>query len=428
MRTKVDAPAAVHREPRGTARRSWLLVCACALATLLGLAAGPAARAGSLTEHGTIVYPARRVPITFDHRRHARLGTGCVYCHERATVSRASADRLLPPPARCDACHGTDHGPLGAKPGVGPAERCDYCHERRAGLPGEAATRATPPDGEAVSRVVLPAANLRFDHAAHSSRGIPCARCHAGVEKLGAASLSALPPMALCTSCHRRGGSAKSGCDVCHLTTDGGRLRTSFAAGKLVPGSFMPEAAHGGDWLYRHKLVAGADSAACATCHAESECVDCHDGRVRPRAVHPNDWLGLHAMAARQDEPSCTSCHRAASFCVTCHQRAGIAQSGPAGNAADRGRFHPPRAVWTEAPRTARHHAWEAERNITACVSCHTERDCASCHATAARGGQGGLSPHPPGFEGACATAFSKNPRPCLFCHDAGDSSLSRCR
>jgi hypothetical protein len=215
---------------------------------------------------------------------------------------------------------------------------------------------------------------------------------------------------------------------VCHFTTVGGRLKTSFAAGKLMPGRFMHAAEHGPDWVSRHKLVAGADSAACATCHSEEECVDCHDGRVRPRQVHPNDWLGLHAVAARQDEGSCTSCHRASSFCITCHQRTGVAQSGPLADSALRGRFHPPRSVWTDPPRTPSHHAWEAERNITACVSCHSERDCATCHATAARGGQGGLSPHPMGFAASCGNAFARNPRPCLFCHDSGDPSLARCR
>ena len=408
-----------------------LLLLACVLAAFVGMtfapgraAAGPDAAPAVLRRQSprddadAVLYPPQRIALHFDHARHAKLGTGCVYCHEQATKSRTSGDRLLPPPSRCDACHGSNHDHLDrVTGGTGAAAACSYCHEPR---PGRSSTD--------VERTVLPPANVRFDHAAHTSRGIPCTRCHASVERAGLATTSGLPRMKDCTSCHAQGGTAKDGCDVCHVTTVGGRLKTTFAAGKLLPGRWMHDAEHGPDWVYRHKLVAGADSAACATCHSEEECVDCHDGRVRPRQVHPNDWLGLHSVAARQDEASCTSCHRASSFCITCHQRTGVAMSGPLGDSAARGRFHPPRSVWTDPPRTASHHAWEAQRNITACVSCHSERDCATCHATAARGGQGGLSPHPMGFAGSCGNAFGRNPRPCLFCHDPSDPSLARCR
>jgi hypothetical protein len=418
--------------------QSLLLVAACIAAALFGLAFRPErAYAGAPADLGAppgtatasaapppddtdrVVYPAQRIAIKFDHARHAKLGTGCVYCHEQATKSRVSKDRLLPPPSRCDACHGSNHDHLEqVLPGVGPAAPCSYCHEAREGAPAAD-----------VARTVLPPANLRFDHAAHSSRGIECARCHGGVERASLATTRALPKMSSCTSCHQPGGSAKAGCDVCHPTTVGGRLKTNFPSGRLMPGTgWMSSAEHGPDWTFRHKLVAGANSAACASCHSEEECVECHDGRVRPRRVHPNDWLGMHPTAARQEEASCTSCHRASSFCVTCHQRTGVAMSGPVGNAPARGRFHPPKAVWTDLPRTTQHHAWEAERNITACVSCHTERDCATCHATASQGGRGGLSPHPVGFAGACNGAFAKNPRPCLYCHDASDPNLARCR
>ena len=409
---------------------SSLLAFACIFAVFVGAVFAPAravadaeGRASLLRETtradvDTVLYPPQHIALHFDHARHAQLGTGCVYCHDSATKSRSVGDRLLPPPSRCDACHGTDHAHIErVEAGVGAAADCAYCHVARSGRPSND-----------VERTVMPPSNLRFDHAAHTSRGITCPRCHAGVERTALATTSGLPRMKDCTSCHAAGGPAKDGCDVCHLTTVGGRLKTRFSSGTLMPGRFMSGAEHGADWTFRHRIVAGADSTLCATCHSEEECVECHDGRVRPRQVHPNDWLNLHSVAARQDEQACQSCHRATSFCITCHQRTGVAMSGPAGDAANRGRFHPPRSVWTDPPRTAGHHAWEAERNISACVSCHTERDCATCHATTARGGQGGLSPHPMGFSASCRGAFAKNPRPCLFCHDSGDPSLAACR
>jgi len=290
---------------------------------------------------------------------------------------------------------------------------------------------------------VAPRPNLKFDHAEHHARGVACGECHEGVESASLATVQHLPRMRRCLECHGESGArasppahegsapapeAAGACDVCHLTASGSRIVTTFPTGQLLPPRWMGDAEHGPDWIRRHRHVAGANSTACASCHEESECVDCHDGRVRPRSIHPGDWLTAHAMATRTDDPTCGSCHRAQSFCIGCHERAGVAMSGPLGTLQDRGRFHPPETVWTGRPRTSRHHAWEAERNIQACISCHTERDCASCHATAIRGGQGDLSPHPPGFAASCSRALAKNPRPCLYCHDAGDPGLDRCR
>ena len=111
--------------------------------------------------------------------------------------------------------------------------------------------------------------------------------------------------------------------------------------------------------------------------------------------------------------------------------------SGPFANLAERGRFHPAKSEWTDGPRTPRHHAWEAERNISACVSCHVERDCAICHASAAMGGRGsgfpagpgqGTDPHPIGFRSRCASALRQNARPCLVCHTPDDPNLLDCR
>jgi hypothetical protein len=104
---------------------------------------------------------------------------------------------------------------------------------------------------------------------------------------------------------------------------------------------------------------------------------------------------------------------------------------------ANRGRFHPPPRVWTNGPVVGQHHGVEAQRNLDACVSCHSERDCVSCHATPSAGGTGwvgrngdlrGLNPHPPGFSSRCATALRKNARPCLVCHHPADPTLEMCR
>jgi hypothetical protein len=382
----------------------------------------------------TAVFPPQRLTIRFNHAAHAQgLKISCTTCHDRAKTSRSSADRLLPPGSRCDACHGSDHS-NGAAVKSDPNELiadCGFCH-----------LGYRPGDGNRVERLLLPTPNLKFNHALHVARGATCQSCHGTVERLELATRDALPRMRACVSCHRSSTSSSSpaapsgACSTCHLS-EGLRLKTQFGNLQLLPPQWMKDSQHGPDWLARHKSVAGDDSRFCGNCHSEKSCADCHDGRVRPRLVHPNDFLSMHAVSARQNSPRCTSCHQQQSFCLSCHQRAGVAQSGPFGNFAERGRFHPPPAVWTEGARAPRHHAWEAARNLNACISCHTERDCVACHSTRSVGGPGngltagsgrGANPHSVGFRSRCGRALRQNARPCLVCHDPADPNLAECR
>lgn len=375
-----------------------------------------------------VIFPPQTLGLRFDHARHMALGATCTTCHERARTSRVSADSLLPNGTRCDGCHGTNHRATPVAAAGDALGACPTCHRGyRAG------------DGQRVLPTSVPPPHLRFDHAAHTTRGIPCQRCHGDVGALGLATREQLPRMRGCLGCHT-GESGKPGqpqgtCPTCHLTEHGSLLVTTFAEGRLEPPRWLHDAEHGPDWLERHKRIAADDSRFCASCHTERFCTACHDGRVRPRQVHPNDFLSMHAVAARKNSPTCTSCHQQQSFCLGCHQRAGVTQSGPLGNLSTRGRFHPPPAIWTDGPRGPGHHAWEAERNLNACVSCHTERDCVTCHATAAVGGPGNpgslgrrTDPHPAGFVTRCGRALRQNPRPCLVCHDPSDPSLGECR
>jgi hypothetical protein len=370
----------------------------------------------------------------------------------RGQASQKSADSLLPPATRCDGCHGTNHRNLSAVTTDEPRAlgQCNFCH-----------VGYDPKRPSIVARMVVPKPNLRFDHQKHvTGQRMPCARCHGKVEELTLATRDQLPRMKECVTCHVLGSGdgtggmaalgakaapgskaakarASGACTTCHLSEPNGMLTTAFKSGKLLPPPWLHDAGHGADFIERHKLIAGDDSRFCANCHQPRFCVGCHDGNVRPRRIHPNDFLSQHTMAARQDNPRCTTCHQQQSFCLTCHQRAGVTMSGPVGNFTSRGRFHPPKSVWTDAPRTSAHHAWEAERNLNACVSCHQERDCAICHATRNVGGRGpsigggggqGVNPHPAGFGGRCQQALRQNPRPCLTCHLPNDQDLQRCR
>src|SRR6185436_12882078 len=275
-------------------------------------------------------------------------------------------DSILPEGSRCDGCHGTNHRKSPVTGGGELLAECGFCHVGyREG------------DGQRVSRLEIPAPNLRFDHALHVGKSIACARCHGDVGSLELATFDQLPRMRGCFGCHEadsvKKGVASRACPTCHLTERASLMKTSFPGGKLVPPAWLHASEHSPDWIERHKKVAANDGKFCANCHEERFCSACHDGRLRPRRVHPNDFLSMHPVQARRNEPRCTSCHQEQSFCLSCHQRAGVTLTGPSEILAGRGRFHPPPAIWTDGPRTASHHAREAERNLNACVSCHIE-------------------------------------------------------
>lgn len=376
----------------------------------------------------TVIYPAQTLAIRFNHKFHVeQQHRSCNACHPGGQTSSNVQDKLTPPGTVCDACHMTDHTNLNkVEAGDDDMGKCEFCH-----------VGYKPGDGNKVTALVLPRANMVFNHQKHSARNIGCGQCHGQVEKLELATRDQLPRMKGCFGCHQQPdamarGDAKSACDTCHIRAngqEGGNIKTMFPSGVLSPPRWLHNAFHGPDFIDRHKMVGGNDSQFCANCHKEDFCTNCHDGRVRPRNIHPSDYLNMHAVEARFQMQKCQSCHREQSFCLGCHQRVGVSMSGPAA-VRESGRFHPAKEIWSDPPRKPGHHAFEAQRNLAACVSCHTERDCVICHG--GRGIGAGFNPHRTGFAGGCGVQFRRNPRPCFVCHDPGDAMaggvLTQCR
>ena len=179
---------------------------------------------------------------------------------------------------------------------------------------------------------------------------------------------------------------------------------------------------HDHEWLVRHRWVAADQGRMCAQCHQESDCTDCHDGRVRPQRIHPGDYLTIHPAQARRDQPRCTSCHQTTRFCGECHARLGLSTiSAPVVRASSR--FHPPAAMWVRGPTQ---HGIEARRAMNTCASCHAEQDCVACHGALGIGA--GVSPHPPGFDMSCGRALEQNDRACRTCHGDLEALRRRCR
>jgi hypothetical protein len=367
-----------------------------------------------------VVFPDQTLRLSFSHADHLRDGrTDCFDCHAAAARSRSSLDDLLPTEAACRPCHAIDRArPDAPDPPGRPPGRCAACHpDHRAGQP--------------VVRSLVPPPNLIFDHAAHLARGTGCARCHGDLlaDGVGRATREHLPVMASCLTCHD-GAAAPSRCATCHPARGGGRLVTRFASGELRPSAAVRGADHHDlGFATDHRLVAQADRRLCRNCHREDDCIECHQGVVKPMAIHGNDYVLLHAIDARRDATDCGGCHRQQSFCVGCHSRSGVSADGrgseflgPSSGDLTR-RFHPPGWVTFGAAgpeigqRGADHHAFQAQRNLRQCASCHREEHCLTCHSAQPSSFQ--VSPHPRGWAGSrrCEALAARNPRMCLRCH-----------
>lgn len=368
-----------------------------------GLALGAGVGTGERSE---AIYPRQRLPLRFDHQVHLADGMSCTSCHAGARKSTRPSDWLLPAHPECEDCHDLEKAARGEK--TDPPASCETCH------PG-----FVPSAQQRPARVELPAANLRFDHRLHVEKKVRCQTCHGEMEGVGLATRAQLPKMATCLECHD-GAQAKAECATCHLTGSGGRLITQFTSGLLKPMRGNPFGMdHGPRFEFTHAARAASSPAQCLTCHAERECQSCHDAVRKPLSVHPNDWISLHPSQVRNNALRCDSCHRLQSFCVACHERAGVANQAHPTLQTGAGRVHPPLSVWVETPGP-QHHSVQASRDLRSCISCHREETCLTCHSEKL-GGSGrveqGINPHPPGFVNTCQLARSRNDRACVRCH-----------
>jgi hypothetical protein len=356
-----------------------------------------------LTDWSPVVYPLQRLPITFSHQKHLARGTACVACHPAATTSRSAVDNLIPTEVACRACHAIDRA-VPDKAGT-PSASCATCH------PGFVA-------GQPVGRIQLTPPPLKFDHSRHAQTA--CARCH-DMTNVDLATTKQLPTMASCLGCHKE-GSEERHCTDCHLAKLGGLMETQFVHGDLVPHHDGLGDAHGPDFAKHHAQEARQIGSTCTACHDQSECIACHQGVTKPMDFHPGNYLLTHPVEARRGTPDCSACHRSESFCVACHERAGLGTRGDTQfDSTDPSRlFHP--MGWSSKGPGPNRHAIEARKNISSCTSCHREEDCLTCHS-ADSGNTVHASPHPPGWRGSakCRAMDRGNRRMCLRCHVTKD-------
>ena len=376
-----------------------------------------------------------------------RRDIACQSCHTQALTSTSARDNLLPREAACQSCHPIDHAQPW-KQTEGPPTACAACHLGAPRAPTAEVPGPGPQLESAIARVELPEPFIKFNHQLHAQRQIACTRCHGDLTQVDLASRAQLPRMALCLSCHndgliaarpgrpagRGGPGASSRCAACHLSSPDGTVRVQYPTGLLVPSGTLRGDDHGMEFRQQHRSAALNDEEYCASCHRRDFCQRCHNGVVKPLDYHGGDFVARHGMEARRNQLDCSGCHRQQTFCLGCHERLGVVDhaslpgrppvSGFAPATARR--FHPD--GWASPSVGPGHHAYEAQRNIRTCTSCHREQTCLQCHS-ALSGSASGLSanPHPADWTaGRCQALRSRNPRVCLKCHRDGSPEL-RC-
>ncbi len=134
-------------------------------------------------------------PIPFDHSLHVGQNQiQCQYCHNQAERSSHSNIPAL--------------------------STCMNCHQVvKTDSPWIQKMRDAYDKGESISWVkvhMLPD-HVKFNHAAHLSRGVNCATCHGPIETMKVVSQYSDLSMGWCVNCHRQPEhSAPLNCSTCH--------------------------------------------------------------------------------------------------------------------------------------------------------------------------------------------------------------------
>ncbi|MCZ6636164.1 MAG: hypothetical protein O7G87_22430 [bacterium] len=313
----------------------------------------------------TIPEQNRSKVIIFSHQFHLQdIGLECTDCHVNAPQSERSGDNLLPKEANCSDCHGDE---------VKDPDQCQKCHQ----------DVAHPVAFENPERVI------DFPHEFHLARvGLQCEDCHRGMMQTDYAARKHWPAMPDCLTCHQD-EAAPADCETCHPKVEVIRPQThqqnwihehrQFSragdmpcamchqdswcedchAGALLvslegPAEKMASGApanrgrvgqivqrqHELNYRFTHPMDAVGKERACATCHDQTFCVDCHrvEGQERrfkpvwhgPLLSDPRPWVlggvgsggGRHAEWARRDMEQCVACHDVEGddpSCIQCH-------------------------------------------------------------------------------------------------------------
>lgn len=205
----------------------------------------------------------------------------------------------------------------------------------------------------------------------------------------------------VCATCHTR-----ESCATCHgegrplVAARLASARPGGPQGVTITAAAMMPVGHTTTFFDRHGTAAAIGVPQCAACHAEKECVACHDGVRRP-SFHAIDFVVRHGAEAFAERMECAACHSEEAFCRDCHTSLAFAAGGRT-NAA----FHDAQPDWLLG------HGQAARQGLEACVACHSEATCLRCHS--AKSGFR-VNPHGPDFDPGHVAG--KSTQSCAICH-----------
>ncbi len=276
-----------------------------------------------------------------------------------------------------------------------------------------------------------------FEHRVHSSAGIDCLACHAGVGRATDDGPLHLPESETCITCHARPHDPRP-CATCHGQAHT-REEVRLARKHLRFAHDRHVAKLGGQCVPCHAAAGSADQptlrppmAQCLGCHTHKdqwktrECDGCHVdlpaelARPSSHVFHEGDFIREHGVRAASSRDLCATCH-GEGFCASCH---GVTVAALPWKLA----FDRPRLTGLHRAGFFGRHAEESRANPGLCASCHDgERFCLDCHAKRSTGVLA-RSPHPPDWVrargGLHGRAARMDPLSCAACHGGAGEAL----
>lgn len=323
----------------------------------------------------------------------------CAFCHlplaRAVRLTREQVGGFSPPESHRDPeFAGQGHGKLAEVSSAPVAASCatcharDYCTECHVNAPEVSVIQALSPDPRSLAHKAELAEPA--DHA--DPRFM---RRHGG---------QARTEPAKCAVCH-----TQESCVACHTGSPASVQAIPAAGPGRGRGATIRRerpVSHGADFADLHAEPAAARPQSCSSCHVRADCLACHrpDAGEAVPGYHPVGFLTSHPAAAYTRESTCSDCHNKAEFCANCHVNAGLVSPGRLRGAG----YHDGKQFFLI------NHGQAARQSLESCVSCHSERDCLTCHS--ATGGRR-FNPHGPGFDPG--TLSRKNPSMCSACHGA---------
>jgi hypothetical protein len=280
-----------------------------------------------------------------------------------------------------------------------------------------------------------------FEHRAHVLKGVNCLTCHAGITNETETSPVHFPPDAVCRRCHEKPHDPRS-CGACH-----GEVQAREEAGLVREHLNFQHGKHmssvSGECVRCHTAVGDTrpesllpKMATCFGCHRHRDewtlrdCHGCHKDLAAENTppvshlVHDGDWIREHGVRAASENDLCLTCHSERS-CASCHG-VGTVPTLPA------------KMAFEDVPLSGLHragfrsrHSEEARADPGLCATCHSENSCIDCHVQShVAPGSTSVSPHPPGWVSTSAGGGEHgvqariDPVSCAGCHGGAGEQL----